>query len=109
MILVLERGNLQGGKIDFGENLEDALKREVEEETGLIVEIGQLLFATTFKTSSTRQVVLLTYLDNTESVSVTLSEEHDDYHWCKNDELSRYLQSDHMKELEENQCLTYLQ
>ena len=35
--------SLPGGLIDLGEKLEDALVREVEEETGLKVEIGSLL------------------------------------------------------------------
>lgn len=37
-----------GGKIDFGEELEEALAREVKEEAGLKVSVEKLLFATTF-------------------------------------------------------------
>jgi 8-oxo-dGTP diphosphatase len=37
-----------GGGIQFGESTPEALKREFEEETGLFIEIGSLLFVNEF-------------------------------------------------------------
>lgn len=37
-----------GGGIQFGESTHEALKREFEEETGLFIEIGDLLFVNEF-------------------------------------------------------------
>jgi 8-oxo-dGTP diphosphatase len=39
---------LPGGRIDFGEDLASAVKREVYEETGLKIEVGSAVFAYDF-------------------------------------------------------------
>jgi len=51
-ILMVERGRppragqwaIPGGKLHWGELLEEAVAREVEEETGLSVEVGELIW-----------------------------------------------------------------
>ena len=37
------RWSLPGGKLEFGERIEDGLRREVREESGLEVEVGSLI------------------------------------------------------------------
>lgn len=80
-----------GGKIEFGEVLEEALIREVKEEIGIEVNVGKLLFATTFFTDPLRQIVLLTYLCRTTDDQIKLSDEHSDYKWVTSSELRNYL------------------
>lgn len=80
-----------GGKIEFGEDLEPALIREIKEEAGIDVTVQKLLFATTFKTNPTRQVVILTYLCKTSQDNVVLSDEHSDYLWASKLQLKDYL------------------
>ena len=35
--------SLPGGRVEFGEGLQNALRREIQEETGLLVRVGPLL------------------------------------------------------------------
>jgi len=91
-----------GGKLEFGESLETALKREIEEEVGLKVQIEKLLYATTFKTSPIRQVVILTYLCRSESDTIVLSKEHSDYRWSTKADLRSLLAADIIKDFERN-------
>ena len=88
-----------GGKIEFGETLEQALYREVDEETGLEIEIEKLLYATTFFTGSDRQVVVITYLCRAESDGVMLSEEHTEHVWTDMNGLMAGLDEDIAKDM----------
>jgi 8-oxo-dGTP diphosphatase len=83
-----------GGKIDFGETLENALVREVFEETGLFVSLSKLLYATTFPTDPSRQVVLLMYLCVTDHAEVVLSDEHQEFRWVPHSMLPDFLPFD---------------
>ncbi|WP_043932962.1 NUDIX hydrolase [Bacillus sp. EB01] len=76
-----------GGKLDFGEELESALQREIHEETGMAVSVEKLLYAATFKTNSTRQVVILTYLCRSTTGEVFLSGEHSNFLWAEKNDL----------------------
>ena len=76
-----------GGNLNFGELLDDALKREYLEEVGLRITVKRLLFSTTFFTSKSRQIVLLSYLCESEESKIVLSSEHEQYLWVAKDEL----------------------
>ena len=80
-----------GGKIDFGEHPEAALRREVKEETGLDVTVGNVAYVTSFLTSPVRQVVIIAYRCEAHSDDVTLSYEHSDYRWADRAELEALL------------------
>jgi len=82
--------DLPGGHLDKGESIEEALKREVSEETGLDVEMGEILGFTEFEKPAKqfkqekRGLRFLAYLKSGE---VKLNkDEHQDFGWFSFDE-----------------------
>lgn len=76
-----------GGKIDPGETFDQALQREVLEETGLSVKIERLVGSTQSE-SPTHKIIYLMLEGSTESGLVELSGEHNDFLWAGLKELS---------------------
>jgi 8-oxo-dGTP diphosphatase len=91
-----------GGKIEFGEELEEALVREIREEAGIDVTVDRILYAVTFKTNPARQVVVVNYLCNSQNKGVVLSEEHIDYKWVTKSEARQFLLPEIIRDFEKN-------
>jgi len=75
-----------GGKIDPGESFDEALLREVVEETGLTISI-QGVAGTAESEAPAAKVVYLILEGRLESGQLCLSEEHDDHAWVDPREL----------------------
>ena len=81
--------DLPGGGVDEGEEIDVALKRELQEETGLEAEIGSLLRISEFFRQNgdvleeKRGVRYLAFVENDK---VSLSHEHSDFLWLKPEE-----------------------
>ncbi|MFC7686168.1 NUDIX domain-containing protein [Ureibacillus sp. GCM10028918] len=91
-----------GGQIEFGEDLETALLREIQEEVSLNVTIEQILYATTFEAAPTRQVIIITYLCSSQHRKVVLSKEHSNYTWAPTEQLRQLLPVNILNDFEKN-------
>ena len=79
-----------GGRLEFGESPENALIREVSEETGLIVTPISPISTWSFLRDENTEVVGVTFLCETNTGIVNLSNEHDEYVWITYNELKKY-------------------
>ena len=81
---------LPGGRMEFGESPEEALLRELAEETGLSAKIFCPLQTWNFFREETTQIVGVTFLCKATTNKVRLSDEHEAYVWVHLDEISQY-------------------
>lgn len=73
--------DLPGGRILFKEKPEDAVYREVKEETGLEVEILNVFNTWSFQKDENFQLVGIDFLCKHKSGSEKLSKEHNEFLW----------------------------
>lgn len=88
-----------GGRVEFGEGLEDALKREVMEETAIDINIDKILYATTYKRDTNKQAFINVYKCFAKDNKVIISEEHSQYKWVSKEEFRKLLYKEILKDI----------
>ena len=86
-----------GGKLNHGEDIFSALKREVKEETNLDIKILKKISEYEYYREDKTLTFGLCYESIAESENVIISPELDDFKWIKPKEFKNY---QHLKELE---------
>ena len=87
------RYHMPGGRLEAGENFEDALRREVREETGLEVDIDYPVYVGEWRPvirDVPHQIVGTFFVCTPKSDEVVLSTEHDDYQWINPKDRQKY-------------------
>ena len=88
--------SIPGGKVELGETLKDAIKREVKEECGIEVDVKEIIYITENiqKDKSNRvkyHYVLLDFWGVTEEYNIIpQKEEIKEWLWVEKEELKRY-------------------
>ncbi len=76
-----------GGRIEFGENPEEALIREIKEEVGLDISIVIAFNTWSFIKGEDFQLVGVDFLCTVKGGEEKLSEEHESIHWMSIEEI----------------------
>jgi len=74
-----------GGHLEKGESIEEGLRREIREETGLEVELIRLI-----RLFSKKDDIIILYLVKSKDDNVIISHEHKEFAWVNIEELDKY-------------------
>lgn len=116
-VLLLQRndGNnvweIPGGKRENNEDIVNALKREVQEETGLIINEYKIIYVSPIFENHPflKPFLNIGYLCLVDNSDVVISDEHIDYKWVSVDEISNYLDNDIFNDLKTNGMINELE
>ncbi len=86
-----------GGGLEFGEDFAAALRREVREETGLVVDILGPIGLWEYRRTASSYLTGVIMACTTTSREVRLSKEHGAYAWILPEELASYPLHDSLK------------
>jgi 8-oxo-dGTP diphosphatase len=87
------RYDIVGGRVEPGQRFDESLHREVEEETGLKIEIGKPFFVNEWRPTvrgEQWQIVGIFFECTTTTTDVTLGEDHDAYEWIDPKDYKEY-------------------
>lgn len=105
-ILLIQRANepgkglwaVPGGKVDHGESLRDAARREAREETGLDVEIGEVVWVGEH-IEGEHHIVLIDFLATRVGGDLVAADDADDARWVPLENAKDYPLTETMHDL----------
>ncbi len=90
-----------GGNIEYGEKPEEAIKREIREETGIAdIVIERVAYVTVVY--GEKPYLIIAYLCRSETEAVTLSDEHQAFVWADKESCKRMLPKAITDDFEQN-------
>ena len=84
-----DKWTFPSGRLEPNENYEEALKREVKEETGLDVDVVYQFFSSIITTVDGKKVLTVIYLCRPSGKKIKLCKEHTEYKWVNTKELKK--------------------
>ena len=97
-----------GGNVEWGESPEEAVKREIKEETGITdIRIEHVSYVSLVNGSS--PYLIVAYLCQTLTENVALSKEHQAFIWADKDDCLRLLPEAILQDFEKNNILGILE
>lgn len=86
---------LPGGHIDYGEDIENGLKREIKEEFNMNIEVYEPFYVFTYLnkikgTHSIEVIYLAKFIDDIDSIKIS-PEDHSEYIWIAENEINKII------------------
>lgn len=86
---------LPGGHVDFGESIIEGLKREIKEELGMDIEVGDSFYAFTYSNEikgshSIEVIYFASFSQPNEDIKLN-PDDHSEYKWIAEDELDQIM------------------
>ena len=96
-----------GGNIEYGESPEEAMMREIREETGITdIRIERVAYVTLVNGNT--PYLIIAYFCETSSEIVSLSNEHQAFIWADETECREMLPKEIIKDFERNGIFEYI-
>jgi len=97
-----------GGNIELSENPEEAMKREIREETGITdIRIERVAYVTLV--NGKVPYLIIAYLCETFTEAVALSDEHQAFIWADKEECTELLPKEIIADFEKNKIFEYFE